>query len=73
MIEHCVAAFESMREEEVYRVYVTDALRAALCMVDNKANIERYYDVLHPKEIEERSGDEIVLDVIAKGGLKVVG
>lgn len=38
---------------------------------DNKKLNARYTDLIYPKPIDKRSGDEIALDVISNLGLKV--
>lgn len=50
-----------------YRIYVTDAL---YCMGNSGRMAKRYYDCLHPKKEDDRTGDEIAADVINKLGLK---
>lgn len=52
----------------MYRCYVTDAI---YYKGQNKIINVRYTDLMHPKEIDTRSGDEIALDVINRLGLKV--
>lgn len=32
----------------------------------------RYYDILHPAPVDDRSADEVAADVIGRMGLKVV-
>lgn len=66
-----------MVEEEIYRVYVTDCLKA---VSENTAkNVEgsymtkRYYDLVHSKNHQEnKTGEEIAASVIKDCGLKVV-
>lgn len=57
---------ESQRES-AYRIYVTDALS---CINNDKHMTQRYYDLLHPPAEDNRTGDEIAADVIAKTGIK---
>lgn len=59
-------------EEEAYRYYVTDSLYyPGKNMVLNR----RFYDVLHKREQKEdnRTGDEIALELVEKMGLKQDG
>lgn len=35
-------------------------------------NVVRYYDILHPAPIDRRSSTEIISDITARAGLKVV-
>ena len=58
-----------------YRVYVTDALRLT---VENTAKYvggdyikARYIEIIEPKEVDTRTGDEIVADIIKRAGLVV--
>lgn len=61
---------------EMYKVYVTDCLKA---ITDNTARYaggnvmqKRYYDIIQHKKIDNRTGDEIVNDIIKGAGIKVV-
>ena len=52
-----------------YKTYVTDSLQLN---VQNKYLTSRYYDIINTnKVIDNRSADEIVLDVILNAGLVV--
>lgn len=67
VVEHCIAAIQKEQEERAYQYYMTDVLR-------NAFNVEkRFYDMLnHPETLDKKDGDEIILDVITRGGLTVV-
>lgn len=60
--------YNQYKTDQAYRIYITDSLYAN---GQGKALTARYYDLIHPKEIDPRSGDEIALDVINRLGLKV--
>jgi hypothetical protein len=49
-----------------YRIYVTDSL---FYQAQNQHLTARYVDLLN-KKVDNRSGDEIVLDVMSKAGLR---
>ena len=56
-------------------VYVTDCLKL---IAENTANISRgqymksrYYDIIHRAKVDNRTGDEIVEDIIKRAGLVV--
>lgn len=52
-----------------YKTYVTDSLQLN---VQNKYLTSRYYDIINTnKAIDNRSADEIALDVILNAGLVV--
>ena len=58
-------------KDTAYRVYVTDCLKL---IAENTGNISlklRYYDIIHPKKADTRTGDEIVEDIIKRAGLVV--
>lgn len=63
MIDYCVSAFLERRKEELYRIYVTDALKAQF-----RLNV-RYADILKPAET--RTSEEIIEGI--KGKLKNLG
>ena len=82
VVDHVIASFQREQEEEFYRMYVTDCLRiltentthyviAGYGNVDYGAHIkERWAEMrkkVEPKE--EKSGDEIAADIIARAGL----
>ena len=53
-----------------YKTYVTDSLQLN---VQNKYLTSRYYDIINTnKAIDNRSADEIVLDVILNAGLSSI-
>ena len=59
----------------MYRVYMTDALKIT---VENTAKFAggsyikaRYIDIIEPKKVDKRTGDEIVEDIIQRAGLVV--
>ena len=58
-------------KDTAYRVYVTDCLKL---IAENTGNISlklRYYDIIHQKKVDTRTGDEIVADIIKRAGLVV--
>lgn len=71
VMDHCVAAFSREIENTRYRAYVTDALKL---IAENTAKFAggsymaaRWYQKYETRD--ERSGDEIVMNVIQKAGL----
>ena len=74
-MRYVAARRESRIRETAYRNYVADALMA---IAENTSKMYggsymkiRYADMLKPQE-PEKSGEEIVAEVLAKGGIKVV-
>lgn len=70
VVQHCIAFFRKREEEKAFRVYVTDALRA---ITSNTANMfggytiaSRYAELVGLIKADERSGDEIVADILER-------
>ena len=72
VVDHCISAFRLKQERMRFEYYITD-VGAALINMWAKDKYPRYYDLVNPKQVDNRSGDEIAADIIAKHGLKVVG
>ena len=75
VIEHCVSAFSDMCKKDAFRSYMADGIK---CISESVANQyggsylqERYADIVTVSRVEEKTGDEIALEVIKKAGLKV--
>ena len=62
------ACFVNHCETEIYRIYVTDMLYHR---AQRKTLTVRYEDVIHPKPVDNRTGDEIAEDVIKRLGLRI--
>lgn len=70
-----MARLNERAKTEAYRIYVTDALRV---VAENTARFAsgnyikaRYADMIEPKKQDNRTGDEIVSDIIKRAGLVV--
>ena len=75
MIDHCVGVLQKQREERSIRAYFADGLRIIAEMTGKAAG----YDVTMPdlREVlgwthtaDERTGDEIAADIMARAGLR---
>ena len=84
MVDTCIALFKKEKEEELYKSYITTCLRiltensAKLVNVASQGTLEAsfmsadYLELLRPETIkQERTGDEIVEDVLCQLGLEV--
>lgn len=65
-MKYVVASYESHIDDLKYRHYVANSLQN---IPQGKWITASFNDVLNPKPIDNRSGDEIVLDMIKKHGL----
>ena len=59
---------EQTNRDEAYRFYVTRSLQLA---PQNKYISATYDELLKPKKVDNRTGDEIAADIIKRAGLKV--
>lgn len=71
-MDYCISAFSALQERRNYEIYMSD-VGAALISYLYRDKYPRYYDLIHLKEEDNRSGEEIAADIIARHGLKVVG
>ena len=75
-MRYAVARYKTYQREVAYRIYVTDCLRM---MAENTARFakgtyvkKRYADFLQKPAKDNRTGEEIVADVVKKAGLVVI-
>ena len=75
MIDHCVGVLQKQREERSFQAYLSDGIRIIAEMTGKTAG----YDVTMPdlREVlgwthtaDDRTGDEIAEDIIARAGLR---
>ena len=71
-----VARLEEQSRRELWQHYMADGLmyvsKNTAMSVNGSYLLNRFYDVLKPPEEDERSGEEIVVDVITRAGLVVI-
>lgn len=61
-----IARYEEYDRERAYRIYVTKSLQL---IPQNKYITVEFAEALNPNNIDDRSGEEIVIDVIKNAGL----
>lgn len=71
LIEHCIAEHNRQKRFESFEIYVTDCLSTIAKSVGAKVS-RRFYDILNPPKAETKKPEEIVDDIVARCGLKVV-
>ena len=72
----CISLFQKEREEKAVKIYYAECLRI---MTENTAKMGggsyikiKLKDILEPKKVDSRTGEEIVTDFIKSSGIKVV-
>ena len=86
VIDHCVSAFSKKKEQELQYeelktciYYFADCLKLITENTAKSANSEASYinnslrDILNPKPVIQKTGDEIAQEIIQKAGLSVKG
>lgn len=73
LMRYAAARFEEFQRAEAYRFYCSSALK---CIAENTRNFasgtapdKTLYDILNGKTIQDKTPEDIIADVIAKGGL----
>lgn len=66
-MKYVVASYESHIDDLKYRHYVANSLQAN---PQGKWITATFEEVLNPKPVDNRTGDEIVIDMIKKHGFK---
>lgn len=61
------ARIDEYNREEAYRIYVTKSLQL---VPQNSYITTPFTDILEPKKVDNRTGEEIVTDVMKHAGLK---
>ena len=75
-MRYATARFNQHQRDLAYRIYVADCLRMA---TENTAKMSqgsytaaRFYDIINPKPIDNRTGEEIATDIINRAGIEVI-
>ena len=75
-MRYAMARFNQHQRDLAYRIYVTDCLRMATentaKMSQGSYTTERFYDIINPNPVDNRSGNEIAADIIKRAGIEVV-
>ena len=75
-MRYATARFNQHQRDLAYRIYVTDCLRMATentaKMSQGSYNAERFYDIINPKPVDNRTGEEIAADIIKRAGIEVI-
>lgn len=67
-MKYAKARFEDYNEDFIYKLYIADSINL---IPDQKKLVERFINILHPKIEDNRSGDDIALEVIKDLGLRM--
>ena len=75
-MRYAIARYQSQQRDLAYRIYVADCLRI---ISENTAKIgggsyitAKFFDIINPKPVDNRSGEEIAADIIKRAGIEVI-
>ena len=75
-MRYAVARYQSQQRDLAYRIYVCDCLRM---ISENTANsgggifmTAKFADIINPKTVDSRTGEEIAADIIKRAGIEVI-
>ncbi len=75
-MRYAMARYQSQQRDLAYRIYVSDCLRI---ISENTAKIgggsyitAKFADIINPKPVDSRTGEEIAADIIKLAGIEVV-
>ena len=75
-MRYAMARYQSQQRDLAYRIYVTDCLRI---ISENTAKMcggsyitSKFSDIINPKPVDDRTGEEIAADIINRAGIEVI-
>ena len=75
-MRYAMARYQSQQRDLAYRIYVADCLRI---ISENTAKIgggsyitAKFSDIINPKPVDNRAGEEIAADIIKRAGIEVI-
>lgn len=68
LVRHISACYLSLRDEMIYRAYVSDALYH---LPRQEGMTRKYTDIVRPRQPEAVDAEEVVEDVIERAGLVI--
>ena len=75
-MRYAIARYQSQQRDLAYRIYVTDCLRM---VAENTAKLSKgtytvakFADIINPKPVDNRAGEEIAADIIKRAGIEVI-
>ena len=75
-MRYAMARYKSQQRDLAYRIYVSDCLRI---ISENTAKMcggsyitAKLADIINPKLVDDRTGEEIAADIIKRAGIEVI-
>ena len=75
-MRYAMARYQSQQRDLAYRIYVSECLRM---IGENTAKVSsgsymtaKFEDIINPKPVDNRTGEEIASDIIKHAGIEVI-
>ena len=75
-MRYAMARYQSQQRDLAYRIYIGDCLRI---ISENTAKMgggsyitAKIADIINPKPVDDRTGEEIAADIIKRAGIEVI-
>ena len=75
-MRYAITRYNQHQRDLAYRIYVTDCLRI---ISENTAKMgggsyitAKFSDIINPKPVDKRTGEEIAADIIKRSGIEVI-
>ena len=75
-MRYAIARYQSQQRDLAYRIYIADCLRI---ISENTAKMcggsyitVKLADIIEPKPVDNRTGEEIAADIINRAGIEVI-
>ena len=75
-MRYATARYQSQQRDLAYRIYIADCLRM---VTENTAKAvcgsyisAKFADIINPKPVDNRAGEEIAADIINRAGIEVI-
>ena len=76
MKDFCISLFQKEQEDKAVRIYYAECLRI---IAENTAKrcvgsyiTAKLSDIINPKPVDNRNGEEIAADIIKRAGIEVI-
>ena len=76
MKDCCISLFQKEQEDKAVRIYYAECLRV---ITENTAKMgggsyisAKLADIINPKPVDNRTGEEIAADIIKRAGIEVI-
>ena len=76
MKDFCISLFQKEQEDKAVKIYYAECLRV---ITENTAKMgggsystAKLSEIINPKPVEKRTGEEIAADIIIRAGIEVI-